>query len=283
MNQENKDLEPEELKILKEKKKYLDDWKSNLKDVNDALPFVEENIENTQFVIDAISNLPTVSGDKSILGFRDTIKRDYDFTLSAFPPIPKYDISQLNTASSITTSGTVSMFSYFQSFDSYNDPNIQKYIVKLGKDYQNLQEAQSRPKKVQDLVTKLNNPNTAERFSKASKAYTLSKANINSLTEAGSEFRNLLYGIKGDLLNLARVSPNEKISWQEMANRLSKSGPNDEPLNELISQETYYKTLTDKLSQIAKDRQHTTIEQISQIWSEILDFIYTVLGLIKLP
>ncbi|MFC2004258.1 hypothetical protein ACFLUK_01770 [Chloroflexota bacterium] len=283
MSSKNEDSESEELKWLSKKKRHLEDWKDNLKGANDALPFVESNLVNTEWAIEAIKNQPTISGGQPILGFAETMKRDYDYTVSAIPPIPTYDPSQLDIVSSVTASGTASVYGYIQSFDRYDTPETKEYVKIFSTKYEDIQKAQLRQQNTRSLVEKLKNSGTLDRFDRAQAANIQVKSGIiNSTQAASSEMRNLLYGIKGDLIELARKTPREKLSWQEMVRRLSKPGLKDEPLHTLISQEAVYTSLTNQLSETAKDWKPLSSVQLNHIWIQVLDFIYTVLGLINL-
>lgn len=283
MSSQEKSRKSEELDWLNKKKSYLETWKANLKGANDALPYAEANLVNTDWAIEAINSQPAVSGIHPSLDFGEQLKRDYLYTVSALPPIPAYDLDQLATASSITVSGTASIYNYVQSFSKYDTPEARNYVRTCVDKYDDLQVIQLRPQFTRSLVTKLNNTNTLERFDRAQKAYLQAKSGINAPTQAANEIRNLLYGIKGNLLELARKIPKENITWQEMARRISKPGPKDVPYQELAAQETVYTSLVNDLSPTAKDWKQVSLTELNQTWTQVIDFIYTVLGLVNFP
>jgi len=93
--------------------------------------------------------------------------------------------------------------------------------------------------------------------------------------------RNLLYGIKGELFNRARKQPQENMTWGKMAQRLAKGvqGGNEQQI--LLKEEAKYTSLNDFLSPTAKGRDASSSMNLEHAWTQLLDHIYTVLGLIK--
>jgi hypothetical protein len=183
----------------------------------------------------------------------------------------------------MATSGTASVYDYVRGFGRYDTPEERGYAQTYVAKYDALQEAQHRLQQTRILVEKLKNPSTLDRFDRALTSYLDVKSGIAATTQATSEIRNLLYGIRGDLLELARKIPKEQITWLEMAKRLAKPGPNDGPRQELAAQGAVYKALTDHLSEMAKDRIQVSLEELNQTWTQVLDHIYTILGLVNLP
>lgn len=275
-------MKSEELNWLNKKKRHLEDWKANFRGAKDALPFVEANLVNTDWAIEALQNRPTMAGEQPFTGLVEKLERDYHYTVDALTPVPSYDLTRLSTASSMATSGTASVYDYVRGFDRYDTPEVLGYAQTYLAKYNALQEAQHRPQQTRILVEKLKSPSTLERFDRALRSYLEVKSGIAAVTQAASEIRNLLYGVNGDLLELARKTPKEQITWLEMAKRLAKPGPNDGSHQELVAQGPVYETLTGRLSEMAKDRRRVSLEELNQTWTQVLDHIYTILGLVNL-
>ena len=276
-------MKSEELNWLNEKKHYLEDWKVKFKGAKDVLPFVEANIVNTDWAIEALRNQPTTAGEQPFPGLVEKLERDYHYTVDALPPVPVYDLTRLSTASSMATSGTASVYDYVRGFGRYGTPEARRYAQTYITKYDALQEAQHRPQQTRIQVEKLKSPSTLDRFDRAGTSYVDAKSGIVAPTQATSEIRNLLYAIHGNLLEMARKTQKEPMTWLKMAKRLAKPGPNDGPYQELAAQGDVYKTLTNRLSEMAKDRRHVSSEELNQTWTQVLDHIYTILGLVNLP
>ncbi len=245
-----------------------------------ALPFVEAILVNTDWAIEALSSRPPVSGEQPSLGFAETLKSEYNYLTNALPGIPNYDLSELYTASSATVSGTASVLKYVRNFSRYDTPETNKYTRNFFRKCETIQESQLRPQKTRTLVEMLKKSNILARFDRAQAAHVQAKRGITPQTQTANEIRNLLQGIRGELLELARRTPKEKIDWDEIAKRLAKPGPNDEPFHLLSAQKAEYDSLWSDLSDITKDRTQVTEEKLNIIWIRVLDFIYTVLGLV---
>jgi hypothetical protein len=201
----------------------------------------------------------------------------------ALPPIPSYDLTRLSTASSMATSGTASVYNYILGFSKYDTPEVHGYTQTYVAKYDALHEAQQRPQQTRILVEKLKSPSTLDRFDRALTSYLDVKSGTAAPTQAASEIRNLLYGIYGDLLELARKTPKEQITWLEMAKRLAKPGPNGSPRQELAAQEAIYKQLTGYLSEIAKDRGDVSLGELNQTWTQVLDLSIRFWGWLTSP
>ena len=89
-------------------------------------------------------------------------------------------------------------------------------------------------------------------------------------------------GMQGDLFEKARGWPEENVTWDEMAKRLSKGQPGGTEYQELIDQGKTRASLISRLSDIAKDREQGSLTNPDNVWTQILDHMYTVLGLVDL-
>ena len=107
------------------------------------------------------------------------------------------------------------------------------------------------------------------------------KSGISKRTAVASELRNLLYGIQGELFDLARDSQGERMSWEIMSDRLVKSGV-ESTEHVVIKQEgLIYDELVGVLSTIAKDREGGNPRNLDDVCTKMLDHIHAVLSLIK--
>jgi hypothetical protein len=93
--------------------------------------------------------------------------------------------------------------------------------------------------------------------------------------------RNLLGGVEGDLFQLARSKDKENMTWELMIERLAKGVPKGHEYRELISQIAFRSTLVSRLSDVLKDREAGSENDIGHLWTQVLDHIHTILGLLK--
>lgn len=89
--------------------------------------------------------------------------------------------------------------------------------------------------------------------------------------------RNVFNGVKGDLFEKARKTPNENMTWITMYQRLAK-GENERQA--LLRNDTVRTSLNKDLSETLKDRANSSTNNIDNLWTQTLDFIYTVLNLL---
>jgi hypothetical protein len=62
---------------------------------------------------------------------------------------------------------------------------------------------------------------------------------------------------------------------------LTKGVINGPEYQELLAQETYRATLFSRLSDVLKDREAMSKNNIDNLWTQVLDHIHTILGLLK--
>jgi hypothetical protein len=187
----------------------------------------------------------------------------------------------LSTASTTVTSGSVT-FNYVNRIGDIGTPDALDYSNTFTQEYKKLQETQERPLSVRKLLEKLNSPNTLERFENALIAYHKYKSDPREKIPAANHMRNLLDGIKGDLWKRARHWPDENMTWSLMASRLAINGDRGQEHITLDNLKRKKSALNSRLSDVLKDREGASITNLDSIWTEIIDFLFAVLGLINL-
>lgn len=273
-------MNSEEIKKLEAKRAYLKEWLDRYKNAHDAVPFVQTNLELTEWEFEALSNMPMKAKGVEIDELENIIQRDYEYVQNALPMIPKYDLNLLKSSTVVNTSGSQVVYGYVARVVDLGTPEAEQYSNKYVALYQNLQIKQQRPERVRELLVKLGNPQTLQRFDTATNAYIHAKADTVKRSEAALEMRNLLDGVKGDLFEKAREKERENMTWEIMAKKIVKPSPIGTELAELIRQGTVRSILYDRLSNVLKDREGSSQINLDNIWTELLDHIFTVLGLI---
>ena len=265
---------------LEARRDYLREWMERYKKAQDAVPFVHMGLEMTEWEIQALSNRPDQADEMSPADLRIRFERDYDYLTDVLPMMPEYNLDDLPALTAVITSGSASIYNYVAKVGDLGTQEAQEYSSRYTAAYRELQAAQTRSKAVYDLLKKLNNPQTLQRFDRASNAYLSARSSIGERTAAALEMRNLLDGVQGDLLEKARRWPKENMTWNKMAERLSKGKNEGTEQQELIDQETTRTSLTSQLSTVLKDREGDSLKNLNNVWTQLLDHIYVVLNLI---
>ena len=275
-------MNEDELQNRNKKRKHLENWLQNFEQARDIVPRVQKELEKTEWEIDALSNLPEEaaeipSGDMKVL-----FDNDFKYLTQALPMLPTFNVSQLSDSDAISSSGTMSVYQYVSRIADIATPKALEFSNRYTLKYQEIQIAHDRPNEVRNLLAKLPSKNTSERFERAEKSYMLFKAGSGEKTSAAIEMRTFLNGLSGDLFQIARESKKENMTWERMAERLSKGGTEGLEYNEMIHQKGIHSSLLERLSQIGKDREGGSVTNLNHIWTELQDHVFTVLTIANL-
>jgi len=275
-------MNEDELQNRNKKRDYLVTWLQNFEQAQDIVPRVQKELEKTEWEIDALSNLPDEaaeipSGDMTVL-----FDNDFKYLTHALPMIPTFDVSQLSSSDAISASGTMSVYEYVSRIGDIETPKAFEFSNHYTLKYQEIQLAHDRPNEVRNLLAKLPSKNTSERFERAEKSYMLFKAGNGEKTSAAIEMRTFVDGLSGDLFQVARKWEKENMTWERMAERLSKGDTAGVEYNEMIRQKGIHSSLINRLSEIGKDREGGSATNLNHIWTELLDHVFTVLTIANL-
>jgi len=272
-------MESDELNSLRKKEEHLSEWLRRYGKARDVVPHVQKNLDITRWEIGALENRPTVAGEVPYTAhLHYSIAQDYELTQSALPMMPVYNTAAIGTASSATTSGAMAIYNHVAKYGDLNDVKAVEFSRAQTKLYREIQAQQERPKQVRGLMELYCGANTLERFDIATQAYLSSISGAVTRMQAANAIRNTLDGIKGDLFNRARATPNEHMTWEKMAPRLAKG---DAECELLLRNETTRTSLISGLSDILKDRSPSATTNLENLWVQTLDFIFAALSLLK--
>ena len=269
------------MNFLESKRKYLKEWIERHRKAKEIIPLVQKELEMTEWELEALQNIPSGVNKKPFDDLETKFETDYNYTVKTFPMIPEYDRSAVQTALSVATDSTSSVYLNVVQVGSWAVADAESYSKKYRESYQQMQIAHNRPEEVNQLLQKINSVTLKERYEKASKGYYAVKSGTEDWTAVASEMRNFVMGLKGELFEKARKQPRENMTWDVMAERLSKGGKDSVEHQELKDQMKTYDELIDILSPALKDRKNNSSD-VEIIWSRILDHIYVVIGLIKI-
>jgi hypothetical protein len=272
----------DEIKKLEERKAHLEDVRASYLKAQDVLPYIQENIDITDWQIRAYKNLPPEASEIPKPNRTDELELENQYLRGVFTVLNIPSEPQLHSSTSVTISGGTIDYSYIDRVRDIGTPSAIEYGNSFILEYNQLQDVQQRPRQVRDRLEKIGGENLLERFNTANKTYLAFRNGSGNRTAAANDMRNLLLGFKGDLFNLARRFPKENMTWDTMSARLAINGGRGTEHMVLSTQNTMHSSLLARLADVLKDREGGSITNLDSIWTETLDHLYTVLGLIEL-
>ena len=189
---------PKIIVALTERKNYLEEVKESYLQAQAALPFVQQNLEQTEWQLAVFRDLPEEALDIPLPIGEDEVKIDNQYLRAVFAVLDVPDTQLLNSTASITTSGTTDAYSFVSRVRDLAIPSVMAYSDIYVTQYQEMQVAQDRPRQVRAQLGKLNTVDMYDRFDRAYEAFRGYKSGAVARTAAANELRNLLSGLKGD-------------------------------------------------------------------------------------
>ena len=280
-NTEVNKVKPKEVQQGKATRDHLKEWLKRHKNAQAALPYVQQNLDRIEWELEALNNRPDEAAEIPLADIETKLVRDHDHLTKALPMMPDYDLSTIVGSTTIATSGSSGVYEYVTKVGDLGTPDTLAYFERYTLTYDELQDAQERPQAVRALIEKLDNSSTLERFDKASNAYFAAKSGTGERTATASEMRTLLDGVQGDLFKKARRWPKENMPWDKMTERLTKGEPGGVEQKELVNQGKTRSKILSRLSDILKDREGSSSTNLNNLWTQLIDHLYVVLGLIN--
>jgi hypothetical protein len=276
----NENARKEEVANLKIKLAYLLDWMSGLRDANKIVPEVQKQIDLVQWQIEVLENTPSEA--EEIPFNPPSAEKSYLLTKSVLPTIPKYQSESIVNLTAGTVSGSTDYYNYTSQVGDLGTPKAFEFSKKYTVLYQNIQQEQDRQNSVKQMIEKLGNTNTVERYDRAVNAYSRYKSEVGERASAAMAIRTLLDGVQGVLFEKARNQPKENMTWGKMGSRLAKIVPDSEKYQEFILQHEVRSKLFSRLSDIGKDRESGAATNLEFVWTQVLDHLYITLSLLGL-
>lgn len=271
---------PEIIRLLTERKNHLEEVKRTYLDAQGVLPYVQRDIDLTEWQLNVYQNLPPEASEILLHDRKEKLDTENQYLKGVYRVLDVPSAGALNSTASVTTSGTSDDYSYVKRIGDLDTPSTLAFANTYGNQYQVLQLAQDRPHQVRALLSKLNTPNIYERFDNAFEAIQGFQAGSVKRTAAANEIRNLLLGFKGGLFDRARKWAKENMTWGNMSARLAINGGRGQEHVVLGAQARKHSSLLNRLADVLKDREGGSVTDLNGIWTETLDHLYTVLGLL---
>lgn len=271
----------DEVKKLEERKAHLEEVKASYLKAQDVIPIIQQNIDITDWQIRVHKNLPPESAEIPKSNRKDELESENRYLKGLYTVLNIPSQQQLSSSTSVTISGGTIDYEYANRVRDLGTPSAIEFGNIFIAEYNKLQEVQQRPQQVRSLLEKLKSENLLVRFDNAYHAYLAFRSGSEKRTATANEIRNLLLGFKGELWNLARRFPKEEMAWDKMSARIAINGGGGTEHIVLSAQNRIHSSLLDRLADVLKDREGGSITNLDSIWTETLDHLYTVLGLIR--
>ncbi len=289
MSNNSEDEVDKDLKKLEERREHLLAAIQGRIIAKDDLPHLQQQLEITEWQLRALKNRPPESIEIPYKSRDNELDAENQYLVEKFPilNIPHGPVRQIyavpySDSDAIAISGTPTTLDFIGRVRDIGTPDAIDFGNTYISEYNRLQESQGRPIRVRELLEKLNSQSTLKRFDEAFAAYKTYKSDPRENISAANAMRNLIYGVKGDLFDRARKWPNENMTWSTMSSRIAINGDRGQEHITLDNQKRAKASLIARLSDVIHDQKGGSITDLNNIWVELLDFIFSVLGLISL-
>lgn len=272
-------MRADEIESLERRRKYLDEWVRRHKEAQRIVPFVQSNLESTNWAILALTNEPKEADEMPQPEFAKQFNEENDYIEQVVPMMPHYDVNMAMASTAVTSASSSDVYLHVATIGDLGTEAARQYSDFYTRKYVDLQQKQKRQSRTRALVSRLGNRQTLDRFDRASAAYSAWRAGSAERTAAANEMRNLIYGIKGDLFEAASKGATENMTWQKMAERLAKGGPGSPDAQQLLRLQTKNSKLIGDLSAPAKDREGQASVDLNHLWIRVIDHAYALLTL----
>ena len=257
---------------------YLRTWLERHRSANDIAPSVREALDEAEWEFGVIRDRPSDAANLSTTQLDAYSGMALRRVTDSLPMLPIYDASAGLRINSISTSSSSAAFAYVHEVGMIGTPTAIEYSLAKADQYRALQESHQRRLRVRALIQELI-PRAAPRFDAACRAVDQSRIGIAAKSAAASELRNLIDGVQGELMDLARTSPREQLNWEIMSKRLVPASSDMHGV--LLEQGRLRSTLYGDLSHATKLREGERAQPIEDLLARALDHAFTVLAAFK--
>ncbi len=264
-------------KDLQERIERIDYFFEYLDSQNEIVPHAKKIKEKTQWELETLEKLPEELRSKIN---DDFVNHLYDTTTYIDKSLPTPQSIYVNSMSAMATSDSTNVINFILQFDSKR-PEINYWAVAQTSKYRELQKKQEIEREIFKKLKILNN-DIADRFKKSLDEFEKALALENISSNIANNFRNTLYKVRGEIWDSVKKPNEQKLDWGKITERVSVEGTGTVERAKLREMETLYNNLHDNLlSPMDKDRFEFSKEKIEQAKTMYLDYLYTIVNLIK--
>jgi hypothetical protein len=271
-------MDDETKRLAKEKRDYVEQWLANFDKASAIAPSMRQVLEVEKWQYETIVNAPSAAIEIPSQQLNKELDQELQEWKVVLPPMPHYDVGNVNRAIAGTTVSILSLYTVVQDARQLPSEEVQSWSRHYATAYEDIQKLSERRTKVRDLLLTLN-PARANEFDIAVKNYEEAIGGWREPESAEIAIRNVLEHYKGDLLEKAKQKE-QKVSWATMADRLSAEPMGTPAHQQLIDQEKIWNELHSTLTKIAK-RLNVSADLIA-VHTKFLDHLFIVLSLIKI-
>jgi RNAse (barnase) inhibitor barstar len=226
-------------------------------------------------IIDAIpDDLIEKKGDKLF----ELVESQYNYMQSHIPNIPTINPNVFSTGTALTT------FSCVEALDIIkNDPEYPAHYNDVIQQYESSQNDQERINKIKSMLDNISK-DLSKKFIETIDLHKKYQIDLIDNTTFANSLRNLIFKFQGELHDIINKKFNlskQKFKWDSLCDYLAKNGKASIEYKQLKNMKPNYDNIMNILSNILKNRNNQTKGNISIIYHEIIDFIYSVLNLIS--
>jgi hypothetical protein len=252
---------------------FLLEWERRHRINNDAAPAVRRQLERAKWMREAADAINATAPGEVTRQLNSSLMRDHLRIVQEFP-LPR--VSGLTLTYTTSTSTAVSEMYAVSVLGDLSEKSTGKYRQLLT-NYDGLNTKQNR---FGQTVARMDRcfPNVTAFLKDAELQYRRASS-PSEISAAANAMRVLIDKLKGEFLDKARTHPNEnKITWEEAANRLVIARLTDEQRTLLAEQWPPRSALFDLLSNLSKRRAAPTPDALHSAWGQTLDHCFIVCG-----
>jgi hypothetical protein len=258
---------------LKRAREHVSLWLDQSKRVASAVPDAQRVAEQLDWEVRTLESRPSEAANYSTAGIDQHCEDLLNRVTGAFPLLPTIDLGAITQVNSITTSTGSATVTYVMEIGRLGTPDATTYARTALGEYRALQEKQRRPEEIRGLVA-LKLPSLTGRFDAARAAYDGARAGQTEATGAAIASRNLVDGLKGELLDKGRAVAGHGVSLDEAVSRIFRSSATVTDVETEVHRRS---ALIADLSDVAKARRTVDVAELDGLWSRVLDHLLIVL------
>lgn len=260
------------IEIINAKKEYVNELKDRVNSILEAVPIIDQIEAVTNWEEQAFSNIPDEAEEVPANNLVENLQIEFNNLVTTFPLPPKYDRSLLGGTISMTASGSSSAFEFIGMVGDIGTPDAVDYSNTFALSFIALQASQNRVDAIRSFINKFNNIDLSSRFENCVDSISQYHVTVLGKRESVANFiRNLLWGVSGQLFEIARKHPKENMSWQVMAKRLANLNFAEDVI---LRQEKEQSNLVSRTTDVLKDRDVGSLTNIDNIWVQTLEHLY---------
>ena len=250
-----------------------------IKKNNEAVKVLEDLKEENKWFYNLVNAIPNdlieKKGDKLI----EVSESQYSYIQDHFPNIPIINTSVPSTGTALTTFGQVEALDIIKGDPKY--PVDYNVIIEQYESFQNNQERINKIRLMLDNISE----DLSKKFIETVDLYKKYQNDLIDDAALANSLRNLIHKLFRDklkeIINKKFHLFEQKFKWDYLCDYLTKNGKGSAEHKQLLNMKTKYDEIIDILSKISKNRNNQTKDNISTIYSEIINFIYSVINLIS--